>query len=89
MGRIIRCSTGEVFTEYRDYLRNRSLNLHHLHYRNIGHEKLEDLQALCRHCHLKVHGLLKVEKKKWNWKVKLFLFVAALWFIVQMWNYGE
>jgi hypothetical protein len=27
------------------------LDVHHLHYRNLGNEAAEDLQALCRDCH--------------------------------------
>jgi 5-methylcytosine-specific restriction endonuclease McrA len=27
------------------------LDVHHRHYRNLGDEPLEDLQALCRPCH--------------------------------------
>lgn len=33
----------------------RSLDVHHLTYKNIWHEKLEDLQVLCRECHQKEH----------------------------------
>lgn len=32
-----------------------ALDVHHLTYENIYDEPLEDLQALCRACHLKVH----------------------------------
>lgn len=32
-------------------------NLHHLHYRTVGHESLDDVQGLCRTCHETVHGL--------------------------------
>jgi 5-methylcytosine-specific restriction endonuclease McrA len=31
-----------------------SLDIHHLHYRTLGHERMSDLQALCRSCHQKV-----------------------------------
>lgn len=34
----------------------RTLNVHHLTYANIGHEKMSDLQTLCIHCHKKVHA---------------------------------
>ena len=30
-----------------------SLDIHHLHYRTLGHERMSDLQALCRSCHRK------------------------------------
>ena len=32
-----------------------SADIHHLHYRTIGKEALEDLQALCRPCHHSIH----------------------------------
>ncbi len=31
------------------------LQVHHLHYRNLGCEKPEDVQALCSICHRKIH----------------------------------
>lgn len=31
---------------------------HHLHYETVGNEKLEDLQGLCRPCHLHLSGLV-------------------------------
>lgn len=33
----------------------KSLHVHHLHYKNIFHEKMEDLQLLCKKCHYKIH----------------------------------
>lgn len=33
----------------------KSLHVHHLHYKNIFHEEMEDLQLLCKKCHYKVH----------------------------------
>lgn len=32
-------------------------NLHHLHYRTVGSESLNDVQGLCRICHETIHGL--------------------------------
>jgi len=32
-----------------------SLDVHHLSYKNLGHERMNDLQALCRKCHKKRH----------------------------------
>ena len=29
-----------------------SMEVHHLHYKTLGEEKLEDLQTLCRLCHM-------------------------------------
>jgi len=31
------------------------LDVHHLSYKNLGHERMNDLQALCRKCHKKRH----------------------------------
>ena len=33
-----------------------NLQVHHLTYKNIFHEKDIDLQVLCRFCHAKIHG---------------------------------
>ena len=38
------------------------LEAHHKHYRNLGHENLEDLLTLCRGCHADHHN--KKNKKK-------------------------
>jgi hypothetical protein len=43
--------------------RTKSLQIHHLHYRNIFHEELEDVQVLCKKHHEEVHGI-NVPKKK-------------------------
>ena len=32
------------------------LDVHHLTYDNLGDEPLEDLQVLCRSCHMLIHG---------------------------------
>ncbi len=40
--------------EYR--YKRRLINVHHLHYRNIFHEKREDLAVLCEGCHSICHG---------------------------------
>ncbi len=32
------------------------LQVHHLHYRNLGNERLGDLMVLCKYHHAKVHG---------------------------------
>lgn len=34
------------------------LQVHHLTYENFGNESLEDLQILCRGCHLELHDLI-------------------------------
>lgn len=38
-----------------------SLDVHHLHYRTLGHESAADVLVLCRHCHDVVHygGVIK------------------------------
>lgn len=36
--------------------RAHSLDVHHLHYRNLGHEPLNDLVVLCRECHDHAHA---------------------------------
>lgn len=33
------------------------LEVHHLHYRNLGNEPLTDLVALCRDCHQSIHDI--------------------------------
>ena len=33
-----------------------NLHVHHLTYENFKNEKPEDLQVLCKDCHMKVHG---------------------------------
>lgn len=37
---------------------NRTLDVHHLSYRNLYDVGLNDLQVLCRFCHCKEHGLV-------------------------------
>ena len=32
------------------------LDVHHLTYERLGHERMSDLQLLCRYCHKVVHG---------------------------------
>ena len=31
------------------------LQVHHIHYGNLGHEPIEDLVSLCAGCHRKIH----------------------------------
>ena len=38
---------------------NDRLNVHHKHYKSLGHEKPGDLLVLCPKCHAKVH------RRKW------------------------
>lgn len=37
--------------------RNDATQAHHLHYGSLGKEKMEDLQAVCRPCHEKIHNI--------------------------------
>lgn len=67
----------------------KNLHLHHLTYKRIGCERMTDLIYLCARCHAAEHGRLRRHKKKWNWKVKLILFAVLVWWILQMWGYGE
>lgn len=39
-------------TDYRDI----PLDVHHLSYEHLGDERLDELQVLCRQCHMKTHG---------------------------------
>lgn len=38
-------------------LSTENIQVHHIHYRNIFREKLEDLMVVCKDCHRKIHGL--------------------------------
>ena len=38
-------------------------NLHHITYKNLGNEKLEDLIMLCSSCHRKLHDSLKEARR--------------------------
>lgn len=35
----------------------KSLQVHHLHYRTLGRESVNDLKLLCDSCHKKEHGI--------------------------------
>ena len=48
----------------------RGVQVHHVTYDNIGHETADDLVLLCSLCHRKVHGLVKVKKKRVKRKKK-------------------
>ena len=36
-----------------------NIQVHHIHYRNIFVEELEDLMVVCKACHRKIHGFDK------------------------------
>ena len=38
-------------------------HVHHLHYRNLGHEKLEDVKVLCEVCHQKAHPRKRIMRR--------------------------
>ena len=39
------------------------LQVHHLTYERLGHERLKDLAVLCPKCHKLIHGLMDKRKK--------------------------
>lgn len=40
-----------------------NLNCHHIHYRHLGEEDLEDLTTLCNSCHSKLHKKLGYDRE--------------------------
>jgi 5-methylcytosine-specific restriction endonuclease McrA len=38
------------------HLTHKTGQLHHKHYRTVGHESLDDVEILCGRCHMRVHG---------------------------------
>ena len=38
--------------------------VHHLHYRTLGHETLNDVLGLCSRCHRYTHGLLPSQSRR-------------------------
>lgn len=46
------------------------IHVHHIHYRNLGNEKLEDLMVLCKSCHEEEHKRLDSLKKPRKHKAK-------------------
>jgi hypothetical protein len=50
--------------------RTKNLQIHHLHYRNIFHEQLEDVIVLCRKHHEQEHGIYDPIKPTIKQKVK-------------------
>ncbi len=47
-------SDGETMIAKREYP---TLEVHHLHYKNVGLERQEDIIVLCPECHKKEHGI--------------------------------
>jgi 5-methylcytosine-specific restriction endonuclease McrA len=41
-----------------------AVHVHHLTYKRVGHEELEDLQAVCEDCHKFLHKLSDYDPKK-------------------------
>ncbi len=35
---------------------SKNLQIHHLHYRSLWYESLEELKTLCKNCHEREHG---------------------------------
>lgn len=50
----------------------KNLDVHHLTYRNIGDESLEDLIVLCRDCHKEAHANLKFYRRINGWAIKKY-----------------
>lgn len=40
------------------------LEVHHLNYRNLGHESMEDLTTLCGRCHAAAHTTSLIDRRK-------------------------
>lgn len=47
-------------------LETTNLHLHHLTYKNLGHEKAEELIRICYKCHSEIHGNEPVNKKEYE-----------------------
>ena len=59
---------------------------HHLHYRTLGHERMEDLQALCWPCHMAQHPEREKKKKlaeRMAWKGVVTLKQARDWLLAK------
>jgi len=39
---------------------NRIFNIHHKHYRNLNHERRDNVMVLCRRCHNLFHDILRI-----------------------------
>lgn len=55
----------------------RGLDVHHLTYENIGHEKLKDLRLLCRDCHYRTHRMNQGIR---YWKPNDIIYAIWSWF---------
>jgi len=40
----------------------KKIQVHHLHYRNLGHELMSDVEVLCKTCHQKRHGVKRFRR---------------------------
>lgn len=45
-------------------LSTKQLHVHHKKYTNFGDEQIEDLQVLCKDCHMKLHRIIKSRQKR-------------------------
>ena len=45
------------------------LQAHHIHYKNLGHEPMEDLVSLCPTCHKRIHKYYG-RARDWNSKTE-------------------
>lgn len=48
--------------------KNCQLHIHHRTYKRLGHERLNDLVALCSYCHQDVHNLVNNNEKINLWR---------------------
>jgi len=44
------------------------LEVHHVHYRNLGHENIEDLITLCKNCHYAITKSMRRKEKRGLWE---------------------
>jgi len=52
--------------------------VHHSTYKNLGHEELCDLAALCEKCHGFIHSVMKKDHRRLFWTGKLDNFILLL-----------
>jgi 5-methylcytosine-specific restriction endonuclease McrA len=48
----------------------KTLDVHHINYKNLYDVELADLKTLCRKCHVKEHAALKILFKKFNVEIQ-------------------
>ncbi|WP_027368955.1 HNH endonuclease [Desulfocurvibacter africanus] len=67
------------------------LEIHHKHYRTLGRERLEDVLALCRHCHAIEDSNRAEESRRYAaeqlYDARLFGWAAAIYGEDNVWKY--